>query len=665
MGAGVHAQSDSLFFVKVEKLQELFDEANYKPIQFEDTSLEIISTIALMQRSGNDVTRSLYLEKQLELAKRDYGIGITGGYLENLNTAFGDVEDNVFYARRFTLGAQWDVLKGGFFENKVRARILEDRILREQMNQDAAAESYNYLKRFDHTIYTFNVVKIQLLEARKKQLEKEYSTISELVYLKKLKKEDLIGLDTRLSEVESLIKVYQSYNEYLTPENDSLEFDIYNLPLIDLDYDKIFKSIGAQTDSLLSTRVYDDYYSWYHQINLRTYVRYNYYDIIDNNDRSFVAAGLNFTVPIPFNTKLKNQVAQEKYRYDNSKLVEKRVNLEEEVLSTGYEFRYKLKQFISFYQKRKMFMEKLRVEKVKMRLHDNNIDPLLGLELYDDLLQIDIELVDLLQNLYLKALKIHSKIPHSNIRDIIVPQTAQQINEYVDNKKRSVYVWTKTFEEYSADFLVEYAIYNEFKDIIVSTSASDTSSEKVKFIEMAGANADVHYMLGENRLFYEENIEGYLDDILSKYKIKPAGIHIDIEPHTFENWATEKQKLTSQYLEMMGKISTYCKGNELKLAVSVPLHYGAEVIDRLLVICDEIFFMCYENVKASYIQRKVLPYIDNGKDQIVLAFRTEDFANRVEMEDKINEMQKLTSLRSFAYHDLRRIISFDRSNIEK
>jgi len=666
-GLGVSAQTDSLFFQKVEKLQRLFDEAHYQPILFSDTSLAVIEVISQMTRNGNDANRSQYLEKQLELAESDYGLSATGGYQENINPTVGDLEDNLIYRRKFNLGLKWDVLQNGYFENKVKARILEDRILREQLNQNSVGESYNYLKRFDNTIYTFNEVKIQLLNERKAQLISEYETVAELVYLKRLKKEDLIGFDTRLSEVESLINVYQSYNEYLNPSNDTLAFNPRDLPLIDLDYTKIFYMLGQQTDSLLSTRVYDDYYSWYHQISLNAYARYNFYDLIGETNRSFGSVGINVTVPIPFNTKLKNDIAREKYTYDNEKLVRQRANIHEEVLSTGYEFRYKLKQFISFYQKRKLFIEKLRVEKVKVRLEDNNIDPLLGLELYDDLLQIDIELVDLLQNMYLKALKVHSQIPNSDIRDIIKTQTAEQINEYVDSKQRAVYVWSKTFNEYSAGFLSEYCVYNEFKKVIVATSKSDSlKDKKIKFMKYAQENAEVHFMIGENSLFYDENILEYVDALVKGYgDVKPTGIHIDIEPHTFDEWATEKQKLTSQYLEMMGKISTYCRDNNLKLGVSVPLHYGEEVIDKLLKLCDEIYFMCYENVKSEYIERKVKPYVDNGKKKLILAFRTEDFGNRIEMEDKIKDLQKLTNLNAFAYHDLRRIISFDQRNIEK
>lgn len=665
-GACAHAQVDSLFYHRVQLLQELFDESSYKPIQFQDTSLTVIEKISKLERQGDALSRSMYLERQLELLERDWGVGLTGAYLENINPTVGDLEDNLVYNRKFNVGAEWRLLKNGFFENKVKARIMEDRIMREQLNQDAAVESYNYLRRFDRTIYTFNIVKIKLLYERKEQLTRQYEIVEELVQLKRLKKEDLIRMDTRLAEVESLINVYLSYNEYLNPESHELEFNQDNLPLIDLDYPRIFKMLGQQTDSILIEREYKDYYHWYHEISLRAYARYNYYDLIGENNRSFWSAGFNFTIPIPFNTKLRNQVENERYKYDNQQLVQNRVNLHEEVLDIGYEFRYKMKQFISFIQKRKLFQEKLRVEKVKVRLRDRNIDPLLGLDIHDDLMQIDIELVDLLQNMYLKALKIHSKIPNSNIRDIIRFKTVEEINEYIDDKKRSVYVWTKTFEDYSPEFLAEYAIYNEFGKVIVASSPEDTMRDKEIFMAYASETAEVHVMIGNNNLIYEDDPTLYVDQIMSKYvKLNPKGVHLDVEPHTFDEWATEKAKLSNMYISMLGKISTYCKDHQYKLSVSIPLHYGQEIVDQIFSMTDEVYFMCYENVKADYIDRKITPYKDFAKDKIVLAFRTEDFLNRVEMEDKISEISQLTNLKKFAYHDLRRIISFDRANIEK
>ncbi|UKN02811.1 hypothetical protein K6119_04680 [Paracrocinitomix mangrovi] len=666
LGKLSYAQGDSLFFKKVAVLEELFGESSYKPIGFQDTSLKVIDYISSLQQSKTTATNSAYLEKQLELAERDYGLSLTGSYLENINPTVGDLEDNLVYNRKFSVGAKWDVLKSGFLENRAKAKILEDRILREQLNHSSTIESYNFLKRFDYTIYTFNVVKIKLLYERERQLKKQYELVSELVYMKRLKKEKLIEMESRLAEVQSLINVYQEYNLYLNPSSEEISFSQDNLPLIDLNYPKIFKMLGEQTDSLLAERQYKKYYSWYHEMSLSPYARFNYYDLIGPQNRSFFSAGVNINVPIPFNTKLRNEVENERYKYDNERLVQDRASLHENILDIGYEFRYKMKQFIGFIQKRKLFMEKLRVEKVKVRLQDSNIDPLAGLDLHDDLLRIDIELIDLLQNMYLKALKIHSKIPYSNIRDIVQYQTVTEINEYIDDKERSVYVWSKTFADYSPEFLTEYAIYNEFKKVVVAVGLEDTVKGKDVFMQYAEQNAEITFMIGKNDLMFDQDPASYVDKVIKKYNVvKPKGIHLDVEPHTFEEWSTERQRLTKQYLEMLGKIKTYCEERELRLAVSIPLHYSHQTIDQILQLADEVYFMCYENVDSDYIDRKVTPFLDYAKDKIVLALRTEDFGSRIEMEEKIKELSKLTAVKRFAYHDLRRMISFDEINIQK
>lgn len=663
-----NAQSDTTFFQGVKDLQEIFAKTNYQPIQFNDTSLVIIKEISVRKRAGHAIDRSAYLEKQKELVERDYGVAITGNYLENVNPTIGDLEDNLTYTRKFGAGVEWNILDDGYLENRVQSRILEDKIIRNQMMHDATSESFHFLERFDYTIYLFNKVKIELLHQRKEQLLSQYEVVNELVLLKMLTKEELINLDSRLTEVESLIRVYQSYNDYLgvVPDSISASFNLESLPLIDLDYENIFSMLNMQTDSLLTADVYKDYYSWYHEINLSTYVRYNYYDLVGDGYRNYFTAGVNFSIPIPFNYKLQNEIEAEKWKYENEQVVESRITLHEDVLNTGYEFRYKLKQFIGFYQKRKLFMERLRVEKVKVRLGDNNVDPLGGLDIYDDLLQIDIELVDLLQNMYLKALKIHSKIPHADMRDIVKSQTTEDMSEYLDKKERSVYVWSKSFEEYSAVFLAEYAIYNEFKNVVIAVHAEDTLvTEKSALMNYAAENGSVYFMIGDNQMLFDENPDVTISKIIKQYApFKPVGIHLDVEPHTFDEWSTEKQRLLNLYVKLVGKVSTYCRANGYKLALSIPLHYGEEVIDNLLGTVDEIYFMCYENVKTDYLVSKLTTYIDNGKDKIVVAFRTEDFANRIEMEDKINEIEKLTGIRKFAYHDLRRMISFDRKSVE-
>ena len=656
-------EKDSVLLEKIQELTALFEEFSYQPLTFDDTSLRVIRAISQIEKIENFPDRSVYLDKRAEQLENDLGVDIVGGYIENFNLdPIEDLQQNINYQRRLQVGMEWDLLSGGYFENKVRAQMVRDRIQREKLSNDVTREGQFYLQRFDQTIQAFNELKMEVLRNRLASLEKQHRLIRDLVLLKKLKKEHLIEVELRLAEVESLINVYLSYNDFLEIDENAPRFKNMNLPIIDLNYDKIFQLISGQTDSLLQASSYESYYKWYHQVGLKPYVRYNYYDLVDASqaDRSFFSAGLNFSVPLRFDTELNNQVEHERWKYENERFTRNRAQVHEDVINTAYEFRFELKRFVNNYQSRRLLNEKLRIERAKLRL-SNGADPFDGMEIYDKLMEVDMELIESLQRLYLKALKIHTRIPGSNIEELIKSQSTGDLYEYVKDDFRDVYVWSKTFETYPVAFLAEYAIYNEFNKIIVAVSDKDTSSAKREFMAYTQNQQELYFMLGNNKLFYHKDIEGYLDNVMKTYEnIQPKGIHVDIEPHTFDNWDTDRTQLLNEYIVLIAGIKRFCEANELKLEVSVPKHYDAYIMDQLYQIVDKVYFMCYENVDTDFLVRKLEGYASQYPNKTVIALRTEDFANRLDMENKAEELKERLKIKEFAFHDLRRMIAYDR-----
>lgn len=661
-----NCQNDSILSLKIDELKGLFEQFNYTPISFNDTSLAVIKTISKKQSLKNYPSQSTYLEKRAEQLRKDLGLNLTGNYVENFNVdPVQDLEDNIGYRRRAQIGVEWELINNGYLENQVRARMMDDRIEREKLQNNIAIESQYYLQRFDETITVFNKLKIKLLHNRLQKLKNQHQIVRDLVLLKKIKKEQLLEVEIRLAEVESLLNVYKSYNAYLQVEESELTFDENNLPFFDLNYNVIFERIGIQTDSLIRNFKYSEYFKWYHQIGLRPYVRFNYYDIIDQNNRNFFSGGLGLTIPVSYSSKLNNEVENERWKYENERFIRDRSNLQEEVMNIGYDFRYQMKRFVDFYQKRKILNERLRIAKAKTRMSQITGDPFDGLDLYDDLLSSDIDLIDVLQNLYMKALKIHTKLPGVAINEIIEVKSADKLFEYIKPKKRNVYVWSKTFEEYTSAFLAEYAIFNEFNTIIVAVNESDTSTVKKSFMNFATENGEVYFMLGNNKLLYHKNIEGYLGAVLNNYEnIQPKGIHLDIEPHTFDDWDENRRDLLNKYVLLVSQVKKFCATNALKLEISVPTYYDDYIMNQLFQLVDKVYFMCYENVKTDFLIRKLKPFCLENNEKVVIALRTEDFENRLDMENKINILQDSLSINEFAYHDLRRMISFDKLGLK-
>lgn len=665
---GYAQQKDSVLTEKIAELTALFGDFSYQPLTFEDTSLYVIRGISKIEKLENFPDRSTYLDNRAQQLEQDLGVDVVGGYVQNFNLdPIEDLQQNINYQRRLQVGVEWDILDNGYFDNQVQAQMLRDRIEREKLSNDVTREGQYYLHRFDQSVYTFNLLKMDVLNNRLEALRNQHKLIRDLVLLRKLKKEHLIEVELRIAEVESLVQVYESYAEFLRMDDSGPRFKELDLPIIDLNYEKIFTLLNQQTDSLMAGQSYQPYYKWYHEVGLRPFLRWSYYDLADatQEDRAFFSAGLNFRVPLNFDSDLNNQVEHERWIYENERFTSNRAQIHEDVINTAYEFRFELKRFVNNYQSRRLLNEKLRIERAKLRLSHMAPDPFVGMDIYDELMEVDMELLESLQRLYLKALKIHTRIPGSKIEDLIKSQSTGDLYDYIDQDKRSVYIWSKTFEDYAPDFIAEYAIYNEFDKLIVAVSDKDTLTDKKNFLKHVQDEKEVYFMLGNNKLFSHPEITSYLSDVMSNYQaVAPKGIHVDIEPHTFPNWKTDRSQLLDEYVVLIEKISEFCATNNLKLEVSVPKHYDRPIMDKVYALVDKVYFMCYENVDTDFLVRKLQAYIDLYIDKTVIALRTEDFDNRLDMENKAAELKERLEINEFAFHDMRRMINYDRRKEE-
>ena len=87
-------------------------------------------------------------------------------------------------------------------------------------------------------------------------------------------------------------------------------------------------------------------------------------------------------------------------------------------------------------------------------------------------------------------------------------------------------------------------------------------------------------------------------------------------------------------------------------------------MDKVYALVDKVYFMCYENVDTDFLVRKLQAYIDLYMDKTVIALRTEDFDNRLDMENKAAELKERLEINEFAFHDMRRMINYDRRKEE-
>lgn len=407
----------------------------------------------------------------------DFGLNFRADYMYNPSGGEQDF-DNIIYNSRLSSSVRWDILKNGFLANKSKAKIARNKAKIAEIEQYELLKNAQYSRVWNAVIYQFNLHKIKILDQRKELAEKRVDIIKDLYLSQKVNQEEFLKHLESLAEVRSLLETYQSFNSKLDDTHHFKNIRLTELPIIDLDYEVLRSKIqGVENDSIafykkenidLQNKLIDD-------ISLQTYVRYSYYDLVKTNPghRDFMSVGLSLGVPLKFG----HQAKRKRMALEKESLTylppEDRINLEKEVLTNYYEFRYKLKQISNQQFKKLGYIELLRQENARKEIDTLSFNPVSSLRLLDDLMKVDLELIDLKQQSYLKLLQINASLPYTNLEELF---TVKQLNEdafKIKTNYKSVYIWSNIFKDYDLNFIINYIRKKSFKEIILAIGQND------------------------------------------------------------------------------------------------------------------------------------------------------------------------------------------------
>lgn len=662
-------------YATIQSLQKIFEKeeaklTQEKPVSRDSSVITFLSKLNLQKDTASAFSYDNYYDAYKNLLKKQTGLSIGADALQNFNPTQADLEENILYERRAQLSLEWNLLKDGFFESQQKLKSIPAE--QNYFNHLASNESKDdFGIKMNECIYWFNEQKKMLLNERQRILDQQINYLEELYFAKKIDKERLLRSQTRLAEINGMKGIYNSYNQHIATRFDSILLH-KEVPLYDLNYDYFFSVLNSQ-ELADSMRIFlmenmASQHKWYNEIRLKPYVRYNFYDLLPTaatSYRTFFSAGLTANIPIPFTNKEQEEVDKYKTQRSIYTLDTDLKNQRIELLNLAYEFRYQLKQYIIFHQKRILANEEIRKERVKAKMLDADFNPLHGLELIDNLLQIDIELLDLKQNLYIKLLRIHSKQQNVPLDTMIVALDLPNYFDFEDETQRGVYVWSKVFETQNPAFIHEYIVYNQFDEAYVAVGENDKQiAAKNTLAKLLNkSDIDIYPVIGQNKLMdsddYTEDLQQILDQC-GKWNAK--GIHLDIEPHTRSDWKTNRGALQERYLAIVDQTRKLCDQKGWTLSIDLPVNSDSSFVKQLYGKVDMIRFMCYENVKQEYLERKLNPYKD-FKNKTTISLRTEDFKTRDEMEAFAKLLFRETGISSFGFHDLYRLIELDKKTM--
>ncbi len=672
---------DSLISFKISELKAVWNLDN--DISRQENKYESYSNIPkLFKISSTDiVSDDQYIKNvndaRIKLLKQDVGLEGIANYSQNFNPGF-NTDDNLLYHFRYQVGLDWDILSGGLIENRYKQKILKnENAIIGLTPKTKINNGEDYIAISHKIIYSFNIHKIKVLEKRQQIIDDKMSVANELYLLKHLSRLNLLEIMQQQVDVGSMNRIYKSYNDELKMKMnvDSLPKDI--LPVFDVDFSQflIADSIGLKTkgnDTILKleTENLKLAHKPLSDIKLNANLRFNYYDLVSTDlySRNFMSAGLSLAVPIPLRIKANKNLVAAQTRLLQFEQKEGSKTKQTDLLNSFYEFRYKLKQYSNFYEKRKKYEELIRIERVKEKFNDLEFNPLTALNLLDEMLSVDIEMLDIQQQMYLQLLDIHSKAPSADIEIIIKPYKMDTLSMSHEKMNRSMYVWSEAQTKYGSSYVSEYLRLNKISTAIISLKKDQSNrTEALSLInKLNSKGVKVELLVGSNKLLTDNNPNAYFDELTKGLDLKAlSSLHLDVEPHTMSDWETNKDEYLKKYHELLKTAKSYCSQKGLQLSVSIPVFYPEETLKEIYGQADKVYIMAYEHNDADYIVRKVKEEfaIDAGKT--IVALRAKDFKNRNECEKLISELSQLLNTTNFAMHDLETFVKLDEESVNQ
>jgi len=627
------------------------------------------------QHTKNQLQYELLLKRnelQRQVYRKDVGLSLGGAYQENLAAPFASPEDAVVFRRKFQVGLEWDVLKGGFVENRTKIRSLEnDLVFLKTGKKGTPGHQISTLQDFTKILEYFNTKKIKILEKRSALINQQNALAATLWEMKQITGDAYLKSIEHKTHINTQSRLYNGYNEDARKIKGNEQIEL-KPAIFDIDFGKIISyidSLKLNNDSSVTASLPNPKLNaYYKDMSLKLYTRYNYYDVFNNTNvnRNFLSFGLNITAPLAFSTKQKNEIdaINNKLKYlqeNNTESSTESSNTEYFLLNLFYEYRYKLNQYFTQLEKRKQFEELIRTENVKQKLYDLEFNPNTAIYILDDYWSNSIELLDLHHQLYRTLLNIYEKVPGLDLNSIIKPIDFYEYSGQLPlPSNSSIYIWSKTFSDHNETFISEYIKVNNYTDVLISFKNDPKYISQISELMKNYTSCNYHLMIGQNKVLNSgmNNLLDSLSKNISLERIK--GIHLDVEPQAMDDFKENKDAYFKKYLTVFNEAKAFADKNKLELSVSIPLSFPENVLRSIFNSCNKVYLMAYENVNPEFISRKMEEEKNAGSTKIVLALRAKDFETRDEMEKLFTN----SGIRNKAYHDLESMYQLDKKSIQ-
>ena len=649
---------------------------NRQPTNVVNTNLEPADRLFNITEPNLDLTsKDQIFRYQIEKLKKDIGINLKAQHFINHDQSFDaeDATDGNLSGSRTRVGVEWNILREGWLGNQQKARRLNDQRKLDNLKFALDNNDSKLYYRFNLMIYLFNEEKIKLLAAREAQLIEQQKLLYQVYFLKGILYEEIIDIKSRIEQVKVQLKNYRDYNEWFEStlgENQiDTDFSIAELPVlyVNLDYLLHENSKEVLLDSIqqLEQKIAFGADRGINDVALRVqaYRNINHFKDELRDIREFNSIGVGLSVPLEllFNKKTKNNLAYAKIKNRQHFNNYEALNTSSEIINYYYEYNYKMKTYMEFLHKEMLYREKIRVETVNQKNYHDIYRSLRILRHLDIMRNIQAEMLDLKQQMYLLLLKIYGKTHYETIQNFVRPL---DVNDFYQRlpADRLMTITSQDLEANSAEFIRDYLTTNGIRRIVLAPGL-DGKNAKVLNLKKAinGRKIQLARKFSGADLLKNSNPSGSLAYTLSAENFD--GVVLDFSEYKSIDQRMEVQTFLIDQFELFSERNG-AEEETFRFQIVLAPGYPIEFLNVLAKTVDLISFKVDQPQRLDYFE--VLS--DNGfsgMSKTGIDLQKKDFRDRVELEAYIDMIKNVYQINYITLNGLNDFLDIDTKTIIK
>jgi hypothetical protein len=392
--------------------------------------------------------------------------------------------------------------------------------------------------------------------------------------------------------------------------------EVMDLSVPDLDIGRFLESVRDfhEDFQLTEDNLSELDYSILSDISFSVSAQYNVYDnLYDRPEneavggREYFSTTFNISFPLPINIGSKKKIAKARKNKIIQDQKDKRRNNSDEITNHFLEYQQQKQRYLELYEAYIMQEEEIKNQRALRKIGSSDFSIRKLSNAIIARYGVILDLMEAKQQLFLKLVNLDSYLPTTGINQFITEYDIRNFESDKKSKADHLYIWSTAFAEVNNQELLRYLKKQGFTHLFLSVGPDSSLYGKAKDFNQIASKQGIttEMLIGNNRLInYEGRSEEFnrLSDLAERLQFE--GIHLDVEPHTFDDWDSNRETYLQDYVNMLEAVRSVLEETSLKLSISIP-HFYESLITELDQYADTIVVMAYETTDIDVLLDRV------------------------------------------------------------